>query len=372
MKVSNYNKILSKYIVKYQPQLKKIKDFYTANIDNFNSEDLKNVYVNYRTIIKKFITELIDEFKELRKYEFVVLMNGSFSRCTTTLFSDIDINYFYKDNSNISEKINYEFMINYVIEKVLGFRGMDRIHSMIVYLPLISNNSYSYFEENKYPIFFEDGILYFSCRDNSKKLMYELYNSTRNIYDVIEYLNNNDTENKLNEWTNCFELIYDNGLGSAFFRNRKICKSTLNIKYFIEKNLNEFKKDNYYIDVNNDIVMICDMKYYYKGIVLNNIYNMFAVFLRIDKNVIKMNINDFYNSKLFNSDFYDNFYIYLMYLDKLSIKLDKYNLDLSSHCLKEISIRKYGIVNLIKKINKLKKELNNICINIILNLEVNV
>ena len=154
--------------------------------------------------------------------------------------------------------------------------------------------------------------------------------------------------------------------------NRNIYKSNINIKKFIKKCINNFKNDNKYFNVNNNIIKICDLKCYYKGIVLNNVYNMFAIFMRINNNISKISISELQKNKIFNKNFYKVFYMYLLELDKISIKLDKYKYDLSSHCFKEINIKKYIIFNLIKKINILKKELNSICINILLELEMNL
>lgn len=201
------------------------------------------------------------------------------SHCDTHYFknswinSDIDINYFY-DNRYFFEMIQYEYKINYVIKEVMNFRGMDKIHSMVVYLPLVSSNVYEYFSNNKYPLDFDDGTIYFSCRENAEKLMYEMYNSTRSIDDVISYLNSNDNVDNLNEWANCFELVYDNGLYDTFLKNRKVCKDPKNILKYILKCQNSISNDNYYFDENATDAKVCDLKYYYKSSVINSVYDI--------------------------------------------------------------------------------------------------
>ena len=39
--------------------------------------------------------------------------------------------------------------------------------------------------------------------------MYETYNSTRSIYDVINYFNKYDNEFNINEWAYCFKFVFN-------------------------------------------------------------------------------------------------------------------------------------------------------------------
>lgn len=188
---------------------------------NYNRQKFVKTLYDYRKIIKELIKDVISEFDEFKKIKCCVMINGSLARGSNTLYSDIDINYFYS-NEKYEKMINIEERVNYILQTILKYRGKDRIHSMVVYLPLISNINYEFIKKNKYPIYFDDGIIYNKCRKNAEELMFETYNSTRDINDLIKYLNINDNSKNINEWTNSLELVYDNGLYKKYVKNRKI------------------------------------------------------------------------------------------------------------------------------------------------------
>ena len=266
--------------------------------------------------------------------------------------------------------IQYEYKINYVIKNVMRFRGMDRIHSMVVYLPLVSENIYEFFSSNKYPLNFLDGTIYFSCRENATQLMYEMYNSTRSVFDVVNYLNSNDSISNLNEWTNCFELVYDNGLYDYFVKNRKVCKNSKSILKHIIKCIDSINNDRFYFNEDMIDVKVCDLKYYYKSIVMDNVYKMFAIFFRLDNSLKMINIFEFMDKKIFDDDFFDKFFGYIDCIQKLQFLLDYIDLDLSSHSERVINMNELnnqyfeftGNKSIIADLNLLKKELYALCI----------
>ena len=370
MKLKDYNNILEKYVEKYGKKFKDFKDEYKSKLDVLTIDEVRNCFFQYKIEVKNFLCELIDEFDEIKKYKFTVLLNGSFSRNTNTLFSDVDINYFY-DNKFFDEMIQYEYKMNYIIKEVMNFRGMDRIHSMVVYLPLISSKKYDFFSSNKYPLVFEDGILYYSCRENAEQLMFEMYNSTRNIDDVVEYLNEHDNPDNLYEWSNCFELVYDNGLYDEFLKNRKVCKSSKNILNYISKCIDLFNNENHYFGENTTVALVADLKKYYKGYVINNVYFMFAIIFRLHKNLKAINLNEFIDAKIFDNDFCDLFYTYINCVQKLQVLLDQNDMDLSSHSSMTVDFERLnslyyelsGKNNIISEFNIFKRKLYEKCIN---------
>lgn len=324
---------------------------------------------NYRKLIKELILDVINEFEELKKIECCVLINGSLSRGTNTLYSDIDINYFY-DNKNFEQMISLEEKVNYILQTIMRYRGKDRIHSMVVYLPLIDNNKYKFIDDNNYPIYFEDGIIYNKCRENAEQLMYEMYNSTREIDDLIKYLNENDNDKYINEWTNCFELIYDNNLYKRFIEQRIINKNVDNMKNNINDILRSLNDDNNYIDEEENIISIKDLKYFYKMLTTNNAYKILALYFRTDNKFKTINIREFEENNIgLPQDFYDSFYKYLNLIQKLQYLLDKENMDLSCHSTQTIQktilnndYKKYFNRNcILEDLNKAKSEFYEIC-----------
>lgn len=373
IKITEYKKIIEKYEEKYNFELEKCKNNLIDCMKEYDKEQFIKCMYNYRKLIKELILEIINEFEEFKKIKCCILINGSLARGTNTLHSDIDINYFY-DNKNFEQMINLEEKVNYILQTIMKYRGKDRIHSMVVYLPLIRNNKYEFINNNNYPIYFEDGIINNKCRENAEQLMYETYNSTREIDDLINYLNENDNENYINEWTNCFELIYDNNLYQKFIKKRKINKNTKNIKNNINDILKSINEDNNYINNEKRKINIKDLKYFYKMLTLNNAYKILALYFRINSKFNTINIKEFEEKNIgLPQDFYDSFYKYLNLIQKLQYLLDKENMDLSYHSTQTIlktklnnNYKKYFNSNcLIEDLNKAKYEFYEICKNIL-------
>ena len=369
MKLLHYQELIKKYDKIYGPKLKKNKKDYIECMVNYDKQLFKKNMYEHRQIVKNLILDVINEFKEFKENKCCIILNGSLARATNTLYSDIDINYFY-DNEIFEDMINIEERVNYILQTIMKYRGKDRIHSMVVYLPLIRNNQYEAFSINQYPIYFEDGIIYNKCRENAEKLMYETYNSTRNINDLIKYINKNDNELNINEWTNCFELIYDNQLYKEFTNKRKVYKGNKNMSYFISNVLKSINNDKNYIKTNSDKVKIKDLKYFYKMLVLYNVYNFLSIYFRLNNKIDIINLQKIEKENVgIPKEFYDSFYYYLNLIQKLQYLLDNSNIDLSFHSKNSISLQKvnskykekFNSDNIINDLNNAKYELYKIC-----------
>lgn len=354
------------YYKKYNPRIKKIRYTYEKKCKKISVKAFKKINQKYVYYIKKIVNELTNEFLASCNFEYLVSLNGSLARETNTIYSDVDINYLIKDLTHQKEIIEIEDKINYILKKILDFRGKDKIHSMVVYLPLINNKKYEFITDNKYPIYFNNGIIYDNCRKNAEQLMYELYNSTRRIDDVIAYLNANDNKNSLNEWTYCWTIVTSKNLEEYYMNNRKEFRTTENMNFFIKQIINDINNDNNYLLSSLKYVKNCDLKKIYKCRVLNNVYYYLAIVYRLDHNLSKYNLSDFRkNCKMIDKKFYKIFYEYLMIIQNLQLILDKQNIDLSSHSQKKLNIENlnknyYNIFNkknIIKDLNNKKKKL---------------
>ena len=369
MYLEEYEKLIKKYIDKYSPKLKNIEKEYFECMCNFTMEKMKNIMFNHREIIKNIIYEVINEFNELKNIKCCIILNGSFARGSNTLYSDLDLNYFY-ENKYLDKMINVENKVNYILQKILKFKGKDRIHSIVVYLPLISNKQYNFIFTNRYPIYFNDQIIYINCRENAQKLMYETYNSTRNINDLICYLNENDNKLNLNEWANCFELIYDNNLNGEYKEKRIIFKSSENILAHIKKIIKSIDNDNNYLKENLKIVSIKDLKLYYKMLVFHNFYDFLAIYFRLYSKLDSINIRNLEDENIgISKEIYNDFYYHLNLIQKLQYLLNLKNLDLSFHSTKSISLNEinknnnefFNSENIIRELNISKKRIYNDC-----------
>lgn len=369
MNLEEFNNIVKCYKSSYGMQIKDLKKKYELNISKLSIVDFKEFTSCYRNIIIKMIIELSKIFFKDYKYNVIIALTGSMARCTNTLYSDIDVN-FLTDANDFKEIIDIEDKINYVLQNVVEFRGRDRIHTMVVYLPLVSNIEYDFILKNKYPIKLEDSTIYFQCRRNAEKLMFGNYNSTRNIYDVIKYFNENDTCWQLNEWSNCFKVILNNRVDYVYEKHRTIYRDCGNIVFHIDNCIKAMKND-YNIIVNNSEIENFKLKQIYKSKVLFNIYNMLAIYYRYDNTLKCFDICELeYNSKLLSKDFFEKFYQYLISIQNLQLVLDKINLDLTSHSDEIINLKMINCYykkiskreSIINELNKNKKELYDISI----------
>lgn len=369
MNLSEFNKIITKYQNSYGKQITELKKHYINNIDKISTNEFKNICQKYRNIIKKMIFNLSKDFlKNYQTINVVIALTGSFARGTNTLYSDIDLN-FLTDGNDFKEVIEIEDKINYILQKVIGFRGRDKIHSMVVYLPLISNVKYDFILKNKYPLKFKDATIYFNCRNNAEKLMFKNYNSTRNIYKVIDYFNEYDNKYKLYDWTNCFEVVYEQGFKDIYKQKRKVCKDHSNLIIHLEQLLSNLKDDYNTIQIDN--VENSKIKSTYKSDVLFNVYKMLAIFYRFEKELSDFNIEEFQRkSKYLTDNFFDKFYRYLKNIQDLQVIFDINNCDLTSHSDEIINIEKINSIykkltkkdSIINILNESKKELYQQCI----------
>ncbi len=374
MKKDEYIKIIIKYKKIYLPQIKKIKQKFIWTMNNYDKNSLINIMVEHRNLIKNLILDVINEFEEFRKIKCCIMLNGSLARGTNTFYSDIDINYFYS-NDYFEKMINVEEEVNYILQTIMGYRGKDRIHSMVVYLPLIRKNDYESIKDNKYPIHFDDGVIYNKCRENAEELMYQTFNSTRSIYDLCDYLNLNDNTSSIKEWANCFELVYDNGLYEEFIKNRKVCKDTDNLSNLIHNIMESINRDNYFIDDKTAQIKIKELKNTYKMQVLYNVYELLALYFRLNKKFKNINIFNYEKENIgIKKEFYETFYKYMNLIQKLQFILDDNDMDFSFHSTKVVTNKflnqeykkTFNYNNIIFDLNNEKKKLYKICKDILI------
>lgn len=369
MRILDYEKIKLKYIQKYQNRIINLRSEYIDIHKNITIKDFIEINMKYRNYIIQMIKELANEFKEIYKINFCITLNGSLGRNSNTLFSDVDINYLICSN-DYKNIIDIEDKINFIIQEVLKFRGKDKIHSLVVYLPLISNKKLNLQNDNLYKLVFDDGILNIPCRKNSKKLLFEMYNSTRNLNDVIKYLNLNDTKDCINEWTYCFKFIYSNGYKKIFDKKRKVCNDLNNVQKFKKDLIEEISKNDIYINSSIKKIKNCKLKYIYKSCVLFNFYKLLAIDFRMEKNVNEFTIDCFFsNSKKLDKKIFIYFYKYLGVIQDLQYILDLKQIDLSSHSSNLLNLvdinNDYKIIfdrnNIIDDLNLYKKKLYDMC-----------
>lgn len=326
MNYDEYNVLLKKCKYRYKKKLDALKEYYENYNKEMTDKKFSKLCRKYRKMVIRLIREISKNVLKYYDYDVIVLLSGSLARHSNNLFSDIDLNFLINENDS-QYIIELEDIIDNILCNVMEFRGRDKVHTMAVYLPLRCND-----KPIKDKIIFKEQTVMFHYRPNYETLMFENYNSTRNIDEIINYLNNNDTINNLNEWSSCFEIIYSKGnLKRKYKHNRKVCKSTINLIEFIDNLLGRIEKTEKLIIDKKD-VQNKDLKKIYKTDVLFNTYEMLAIVFRYDDNIKKFNLDEFSKkSKIIDKSEIDKIYKHLKNIQNLQLILNKMELDLSSH-----------------------------------------
>ena len=370
MNLEKYNIIKDKFISSYRDKILGLREYYESKAYDIAIEEFNMLNKKYRDYIIEMINELGCIFKNIYNIDFCITLSGSLARNSNNLFSDIDINYL-TTSSNYEDIIDVEDKINYILQEVLMFRGKDKLHSMVVYLPLIDKKKISAIDNNEYILNFPDGKIKVKCRENAEQLMYETYNSTRSIYDVIDYFNKYDNEFNINEWTYCFKFVFNEKYLKIYRKNRNEYRKNNNIDIFVKNLLNDIRRDDNYLDEDLPYIENALLKKIYKTTVLFNFYKLLAIVYRVDKKISKFNIDCFFNeSNLLDKNLFNLFNEYLKCIQDLQLILDKKSIDLSSHSNAVLDINNINAnykkltnrENILNDLNSKKKKLYHFCI----------
>lgn len=153
-------------------------------------------------------------------------------------------------------------------------------------------------------------------------------------------MNKNDTINSLNEWSNCFEIIYSKGKLKKLYNNqRKKCNDITNLTIFIDNLISKINKDDKIILHNR--IKNSDLKEIVKTNTLFNTYAMLAIVYRYEKKTKKFNLDEFYSkSSIISKEEIEKIFNHLKNVQNLQIILDSNKIDLTSHSNKVIDINK--------------------------------
>lgn len=367
MNYKKYVSILNYYKNYYKENIDKIKNEYNNLFNNYEKDKFKNLMFKQKQLVLSILNKILKNYNDFDNIDSMIILTGSLSRNTNLLYSDIDISFIY-DNKYKKDLLNIEEQISYLLSEIYNFRGRDRVHGITFYLPMISSKRHKCIDENNYMIKLKEKNIYYKCRDNAYETMYNTFNSTRSVSDLTDYVINNLS--MVEDWTNCFELIKDNGLYETFKNKvRDYEKKNVNnydYKSVIDTLINKINVDIY---MNNDSskILIKDLKKIYKTEVFNNFYKCLSLIynlgLKKGMNIKKIDLNYFDKINILDkleidSNIIGDFYYYLFLITKLQYKLNLLNIDLSSHDGSEIDIKKID-KNIISELNDNKKILNN-------------
>lgn len=167
----------------------------------------------------------------------------------------------------------------------------------------------------------------------------------------------------------------DNGLYEEFIKNRKVCKDTDNLSNLIHNIMESINRDNYFIDDKTAQIKIKELKNTYKMQVLHNVYELLALYFRLNKKFKNINIFNYEKENIgIKKEFYETFYKYMNLIQKLQFILDDNDMDFSFHSTKVVTNKflnqeykkTFNYNNIIFDLNNEKKKLYKICKDILI------
>lgn len=348
--------IIEEITSKYGDKIKEMNIRFFESSKKFDVNELIKIIERQRLLIKKIIIDISKNYQELKEADFI-MFNGSFSRHSNIVSSDLDLNIMY-DNKLRSILLPVELSINYILSKILKFKGCDRIHSIMVYTPLIGDNHPKLIDNKKINYEFGENLYY--CRENYQQLLFETCNSSRDYKILLNYISNSNNT-CLEEWETNFELIIDYGKYNIFdrqiskIRSKKLQNTDINILVNNIDNIIRIIEEFKYLD-NTEIIYIKDLKKIIKTIPLTIIYKSLVIINIKENGLIKL---DKLYSDLMLKDLITSIYFYLWILLRVEIVFENIGYDLSSHSSVEIKVE--TLKNVYKEIyhDDIIKNINN-------------
>ena len=122
------NQLTNKYIF----ELKKIELLNSKILLSYDKDKYIELIKKHKNIVLSLIKEVINFFPQLSNVPHIVFIHGSFAKTLNRINSDIDLNILYPNNFK-SEILPIEEIISLILQKVVGYSGRDKIHTMMLY-----------------------------------------------------------------------------------------------------------------------------------------------------------------------------------------------------------------------------------------------
>ena len=273
------NQLTNKYIF----ELKKIELLNSKILLRYDKDKYIELIKKHKNIVLSLIKEVINFFPQLSNVPHIVFIHGSFAKTLNRINSDIDLNILYPNNFK-SELLPIEEIISIILQKVVGYSGRDKIHTMMLYTYNDLNDSLVESTEECTISFPNKQIYKYYCRPNYDEIMYKIKNSSRDYNDFLNYIRNNITTGGCEEWCYSYEQLITNCDGyNIYDALNSIDEDNVDITNYINYNklIEKLKKkiDEYSFDINKADT-ISDVNYNLKVKNLGFIYKTLSLIRR--------------------------------------------------------------------------------------------
>ena len=306
-----------------------IKKFYAIEKNNtkeFEFNNQRNFIILHKKLLINIINDVLKIYNKELKNLGVVFLSGSFARGTNKMSSDVDLHFFYK---NDSYNYIYEEIISYIISRVIN-KSRDCIDPTFIFNIQNENKTMitSKMDKSKLSVIlkYKNTEIKYSYKYGKKRRFYLQYTNTRDINKLFNYLNNE--MNKHNEeWCHCFKVIKGKNIFNKLYDKMYIQEQNLVNNDYISNKINaliETIKVSRKNIINNSI---SQYKNYYQSKTFEWIYEYVSIirFILIKENYIVkyLNLLDIYDTieenSIINKNILINIYKYMWNLEKLSV-----------------------------------------------------
>ena len=329
---------------KYKKRIRNTKGKYIKLSKNNRYNRLLSNMKKHQNLIISIIKDILYFYDETNLCD-TIFVNGSFSRLTCTYGSDIDFNLIY-DSKYKSNIFPIELKINYILAKVLKFRGCDRIHTMMVYTNRIDNQNVE-LSDDKYLVYKNNRIKYF-CRSNYEELISDIYNTSRDYSVLTDYLDEKILKKDIfNDWLYNYKILSEkNSLFSSYLKNNfNEVKNKDSFTYDLSSNIDllieKYSNNEYDSVLVDEKISIAKLKKRYKYNIIDSI-NKTILILNYCDSVSYSNLYELIKSKRINGSLRDSIMNSLIMVNRLHITLDKLGYDLSSHSSVNIDVDEFS------------------------------
>lgn len=311
---------------KYSGKIKKLYQIEKNNTKEFDFNNQRKFIITHKELLINVIKDVLKIYnKELNNLS-VVFLSGSFARGTNKMSSDVDLHFFYKNDS-----FNYihEEIVSYIISRVIN-KSRDCIDPTFIFNIQSENKTMitSKMDKSKLRVIlkYKSKEIKYSYKNGKKRRFYLQYTNTRDINKLFNYLNNE--MNKHNEeWCHCFEVIKRKNIFNKLYDKMYIQERNFVNNDYISNKINALKETIKVSRKNITNNSISQYKNYYQSKTFEWIYEYISIirFILIKENhkVKYLNLLDIYDmieeNSIINKNILIEIYKYMWNLEKLSV-----------------------------------------------------
>ena len=348
---------------KYNIMIKKLYQTEKNNTKKFDFDNQRKFIISHKKLLINIINDALKTYNEELKELSVVFLSGSFARGTNKMSSDVDLHFFYK---NDSYNYIYEEIICYIISRIIN-KSRDCIDPTFIFNIQSENKTMitSKMDGSKLKVIlkYKNKEIKYSYKYGKKRRFYLQYTNTRDINKLFNYLNNE--MNKYNEeWCHCFEVIKGKNIFNKLYDKMYIQERHLVSNDYIINKINKLKETIKVSGKNIKNNSISQHKNYYQSKTFEWIYKYISIirFILIKENhIVKyLNLLDIYDmieeNSIINKNILIEIYKYMWNLEKLSVYCYENKINYGLH---NDNIIDYSTKELDKNLELLKNQILN-------------